>query len=97
MTVQACPICHAAVKPSDRYPRYLCPACSARATDASGRALASRTRISAAASRRTTQIPANRRDGHDCQVDGVPCRADEARFGGIVVQAKEGHATARSR
>ena len=51
----------------------------------------------AAASRRATQIPANRRDGHDCQVDGVPCRADEARLGGIVVQAKEGHAAAPSR
>jgi len=23
---------------------------------------------------------------HACEVDGIPCRADEARFGGIVIE-----------
>ncbi|MGD8759525.1 MAG: hypothetical protein PVJ07_04685 [Anaerolineales bacterium] len=27
---------------------------------------------------------------HDCFIDGVACYADEARFGGIVIQAVEG-------
>ena len=25
-------------------------------------------------------------DGHDCWIDGVACRANEARFGGIVIE-----------
>ncbi len=29
------------------------------------------------------------RDSHLCFVDGVKCRADEARFGGIIIQPVE--------
>lgn len=97
MTVQACPICHAAVEPSDRYPALPVPSLQRPRHRCVGACARVSNTDTAAASRRTTQIPANRRDGHNCQVDGVPCRADEARFGGIVVQAKEGHAAVRSR
>jgi len=30
-----------------------------------------------------------RYQSHDCLIDGLPCRADEARFGGIVIEALE--------
>lgn len=26
--------------------------------------------------------------GHDCFIDGVKCHADEARFGGIVIEVQ---------
>ena len=87
---QPCPICGTAQRPHPRYPRALCPACAALATDESGRPL----RFSnvsplgggfQAADADTGAL----RESHLCFVRGVRCWADEARFGGIVIQAQE--------
>lgn len=84
---QICPICETVVSENPRYPRYLCRHCAARVSDKDGRSL----RLFQAspdgryaASYIDTDEPY---DSHEVHVDGVACWADEARFGGIVVQA----------
>lgn len=84
---QHCPICQSTVTENSRYPRYLCRACAARACDIDGRSL----RLSQArpdgryaACYADTGISYESREVY---VDGIACWADEARFGGIVVQA----------
>jgi hypothetical protein len=81
-----CPICLAEVCPNKRYPKYLCSQCSSRATDAFGRSLEfGNVGLSggyvAAYADTGEEYPS-----HECFVDGIRCRADEARFGGIVIE-----------
>ena len=71
-----------------RYPRYLCQQCVASATDHSGRPLQFFNEgLSGGFLARyaDTGEPVN---SHLCFVNGIQCWADEARFGGIVVQPK---------
>ena len=84
-----CPICGGATKTLPRYPCRVCDTCAAKASDESGRALEFfNTSIGGgfiayyADSHQTEIYP-----GHICFIDGVSCYADEARFGGIVVEA----------
>ena len=82
-----CPVCGDLRPHSPRYPRHLCADCVGRATDEHGRPLrffnASLLGTGFEAQYADTGKP---RDSHVCFVDGVRCWADEARFGGIVVQ-----------
>lgn len=85
--LQQCPICQAEVNPNARYPRYLCRECAAKAVDEAGRALSfSNIDFSGGFAARYADT-GEKRDSHDCLVNGVKCRAGEARFGGIVIQA----------
>jgi hypothetical protein len=83
---QKCPICSAPVAFSERYPRYVCNRCFLRAADEDGRSLSfSNVSLSGgfAALYRDTH---EERSSHICYIDGIRCWADEARFGGIVIQ-----------
>jgi hypothetical protein len=83
---QQCPICLKQVKPNPRYPRYLCRECAAKATAQDGRGLRfSNEGLSGGfvAEYTDTGEPYL---GHECFVGGVKCYADEARFGGIVIE-----------
>ncbi|MBP6002385.1 MAG: hypothetical protein KA746_03015 [Pyrinomonadaceae bacterium] len=83
---QKCPICRSPVPVSDRYPNYVCDECFVRATDEEGRSLSfSNVSLSGgfAALYRDTH---EERDSHICYIDEVRCWADEAHFGGIVIQ-----------
>ena len=83
---QNCPICDSSVPVSERYPNYVCDKCYLRATDEEGRSLSfSNVSLSGgfAAIYRDTH---EERDSHICYIDGIKCRADEARFGGIVIR-----------
>ena len=84
----SCPICDTTTKTLPRYPRRVCGTCAAKASDESGRALEFfNTSIGGgfiayyADSNQTETHP-----GHLCFIDGIRCYADEARFGGIVIQ-----------
>lgn len=85
---QRCPICDTQVANYPRYPRYVCNDClqePARAPD--GRVVAfGNVDISGGIQGRyaATGEPYN---SHECFVRGVKCWADQARFGGIVIQA----------
>lgn len=81
-----CPICSAPVGASSRYPRAVCPACVLEGVDADGQELRfSNIDLSGG-------FAAQRADGtspshpHACLIRGLACHADEARFGGIVVE-----------
>ena len=86
---QACPICAAPVVRRDRYPRRLCPACHLEATDARGRAVqfGNTTPLGMGFQGRYRETGVAY-DGADCWVRGVACRAEEDRFGGIVIQTR---------
>ncbi|EOZ96159.1 ADP-ribosylation/Crystallin J1 [Indibacter alkaliphilus LW1] len=84
---QTCPICKNEVSFSSRYPRYVCLDCTPRATDKEGRKVdffnTSFTGHGCAGEYCDTQEPY---DSNICYIDGVPCYAEEAHFGGIVVR-----------
>ena len=87
MSGQFCPLCGAGVQPSERYPHYLCPACSGKAVSAEGRPLVfGNVAMSGGFSAGYADNGAPYEGGHVCFVDGRQCWADEARFGGIVIQ-----------
>ena len=83
---QVCPICSKPVEPSQRYPRHVCHDCAIKASSQDGRALEfynesfSGGFIAKYADNRGEYL------SHDCYIDGIKCYADEARFGGIVIQ-----------
>jgi hypothetical protein len=90
-STQKCPICAATISPNPRYPNYLCGHCSSKAVDANGRALSFyNASLSGGFEARFTD------DGSPAEevtktnlvfVEGRKCTADEARFGGIVLEA----------
>lgn len=85
--VQHCPICSAEVEPNARYPRYVCEECAAQASSADGRLLEfSNIDMSGGYTARFADTLAEY-PSHECFVAGVKCHADEARFGGIVIEA----------
>lgn len=81
-----CPICGAAMTFNPRYPRAVCPACVGRACDAEGRFLDFYNADFGGGYLALYREGGRKYDSHDCFIDGHACRADEARFGGIVVQ-----------
>jgi hypothetical protein len=87
MATQHCPICSAAVAPNPRYPRYVCESCAGKASSADGRLLAfSNVDFSGGFAARYADTGAEY-PSHECFIGGVKCHADEARFGGIVIEA----------
>lgn len=85
--MQQCPICQMEVPESSRYTRYLCSTCSERARSADGRPLAFSNVDLSGGFIATFVDTGEEYEGHECFVDGVKCHADEARFGGIVIEA----------
>lgn len=82
----ACPICGTSLEPVPRYPRLVCPHCASKAVAADGRPLqVSNTGFSGGFEARyaDTGEPCA---SHACWINGIPCHADEAHFGGIVVE-----------
>jgi len=85
----SCPICGVPLTAVPRYPRYVCDTCAARATSADGRPLAfSNGGLSGGfeASYADNDAPY---DSQACCIDGIACHADEARFGGIVIECSQ--------
>ena len=86
--MQWCPICSTEVPDNPRYPRYVCDRCAAKAASADGRPLEFFNEGMSGgfvARYADTHEPY---PGHECFIDGVKCWADEARFGGIVIQVR---------
>ncbi len=83
---QRCGICLCEVAPNPRYPRYICANCSERAVDEDGRALGFCNESFSGGFIATYADTGEKRGSHVCFVDGIKCWADEARFGGIVIQ-----------
>jgi hypothetical protein len=87
----SCPICGAKQPALARYPDYLCRDCVARASTEDGRRLQLVNTEAggggfAARYADDGQLCAEVTISHVVYVDGVRCRADEGRLGGIVVR-----------
>lgn len=87
ITKQRCPVCYSDVEKNYRYPKYVCQACTAKAASSDGRRLIFN---NAGLSGGLTARFADTGElymGSRCYIEGLPCRVDEARFGGIVIEA----------
>lgn len=83
-----CPLCHTALKAIARYPNNVCSNCAARGTDKEGRLMAfgnvDMTGGYIAKYRDTGEVY----ERHGCYIEGIKCYANEAKFGGIVIEVK---------
>lgn len=84
---QNCPICLTEVARSERYPRYVCGSCFAKAADEAGRPLIFSNLSLSGGFVALYADTFERRNTHICYIDGVRCRAGEYRFGGIIIEA----------
>jgi predicted RNA-binding Zn-ribbon protein involved in translation (DUF1610 family) len=84
-----CPICRQSLALFERYPRYVCPSCAEKTCDDSGRRVDFRNLSFTGGCQGFYPDTNEIYPSQDCFIDGRPCIADEARFGGIVVQLKE--------
>jgi len=92
ITEQFCPICGVSVDPSERYPRYVCSSCSQLAETADGNRLRFETTEPLGGGFAAYLVDSGEvYDSHTCYIKSRECRADEARFGGIIVQVVENH------
>lgn len=81
-----CPICKVDLEPNPRYPKYVCKTCASMATDKEGRSLKfSNIDFSGGYMARFSDTN-EEYDSHTCYINGFECHADEARFGGIVIE-----------
>ncbi len=90
-----CPLCRAPLPFNPRYLRAVCSACVRRACDAEGRLLDFYNTDFGGGYRAVYREGGEEYNSHDCFIDGYSCRADEARFGGIVVQMCESDLSGR--
>ena len=89
MTVseQRCPICNVTVEPNLRYPLYVCTACACKVVSSDKRPLRfGNVSISGGLSAQYGDT-GEEYPGVKCFIDGIACKAEEARFGGVVIQA----------
>jgi len=85
-----CPICNAELQVFARYPKYVCRDCVLKATDSNGRALIFGNPYPLGHGFAAKYADTGEEyDSRVCYIDGVECRAAEARFGGIVVETVE--------
>ena len=82
----SCPLCGTPLVEYERYPRYVCPKCASKVTDINGRKLGFYN-IGFSGGFTAKYIDTGESyNSHICFIEGTECYADEARFGGIVVQ-----------
>jgi hypothetical protein len=84
---QFCPICGVSVALLPRYPRYVCAACAAKAVSLDGRPLRFFNLSLSGGYGAAYADTGEPYDSSICYIDDVKCFADEARFGGMVIQA----------
>lgn len=72
-----------------RYPRAVCPDCVAQARDPAGRLLDFYNEGLWGGFLAFIRATGEYYPSHECFINGARCRADEARFGGIVIQIAE--------
>ncbi len=85
-----CPLCFRRIPSNPRYPRAVCPDCIHLACDGQGHPLDFFNADASGGFIAIYRHSGARYSGHICFIRGVRCRADEGRFGGIVVQVLEG-------
>ena len=86
---QFCPICSLKIQKSGRYPNYVCGDCASKAESADGRPLEF-SNISLSGGFLAFYADTKEKyDSHICFIENTECYADEAYFGGIVIEPKK--------
>ncbi len=83
---QFCKICNVEVVYQSRYPAYVCSSCAGKITDIDGRSVVFSNFDSGGGligHYRGNQQPY---ESNVCFIDGRKCIANEARFGGVVIE-----------
>jgi hypothetical protein len=83
---QYCPICKNETEYNQRYPNYICIVCAEYSSDEKGRALKFYNVSMSGGFEARYCDTGEIRSSHICYIKGNKCWADEARFGGIVIQ-----------
>lgn len=86
MNQHHCPICQIELDENPRYPNYVCQSCAALATDKEGRKLVFYNVDMGGGFEAKYADNREVYSSHTCYINGIECYADEARFGGIVIQ-----------
>lgn len=88
-TTYRCPICGVELRAHLRYPRYVCRDCADKACSADGRPLAFFNASLGGGFLAQYADTGEKYPSHECYINGVKCWADEAYFGGIVIEVSE--------
>jgi hypothetical protein len=86
MHEQLCPICNGSLRENPRYPNLICSDCASRTTSQDGRPLEFFNVDMSGGYKAQYADDQSEYDSHRCYIDGVECHADEAKFGGIVIE-----------
>lgn len=89
LATQNCPICATELPLNPRYPRCVCQDCAAKARSADSRPLAFFNETLSGGFLANYADTGENYTGRECYIDGVKCWADEAKMGGIVIEASE--------
>jgi len=83
---QLCPVCGQKIAFQARYPRCVCQDCAKLAADITGRRFLFYNADASGGFRAFYADNNEFYDSHQCFINGLECRADEAKLGGIVIQ-----------
>ena len=82
-----CPICDKNILHFERYPKMICNECIELAVNENGKSIKfSNVDVTGGFISIVNNIKG---EDHECYINNLKCYADEARFGGIVVQLSE--------
>lgn len=81
-----CPICSEPTSHQERYPLSVCSNCFNKASDRIGRKLSFFNTNFGGGCQAVVDETGEEYNSKVCYINKVKCRADEARFGGIVIQ-----------
>ena len=83
-----CPICNAFMQFTPRYPKAICGKCSENVKDSDGFNVTYFNVSISGGFKSVHDINGTsvEKEDHICYINGIRCYADEARFGGIVIQ-----------
>jgi hypothetical protein len=84
-----CPVCSGKMSFNSRYPHAVCLSCQDRAVDEQGRSLEFFNQSMSGGLQIQYVDDGAKRTSPVCYIDGLKCRAEEARFGGVVIQVVE--------
>ena len=84
--MQSCPLCGSAVAENPRYPAYVCERCVDKASSATGRRVRYYNIDMSGGCEGQYEDDGSPYPSSRCWIDNTECRAEEARFGGIVIQ-----------
>jgi hypothetical protein len=88
---QYCPICSTPVMFDPRYPRHVCGDCANKTCSKDGRALSFYNLNGAGGYGTKYDDTGEEYFSNDCYIDGIKCFADDAHFGGIVIEVVDNY------